>query len=68
MIAFARKIKTTGVNKMDFNVFNTAKMDEYAREAKQWGQTAEYKEYEEKTKNQSSETQKTAWKNLMLIL
>ena len=48
---------------MDFNVFNTAKMDEYAREAKkQWGQTAEYKEYEEKTKNQSSETQKTAWK------
>lgn len=34
---------------------------------KQWGQTAEYKEYEEKTKNQSSETQKTAWKNLMLI-
>ena len=30
---------------------------------KQWGQTAEYKEYEEKTKNQSSETQKTAWKN-----
>ena len=68
LIAFARKIKTTGVNKMDFNVFNTAKMDEYAREAKkQWGQTAEYKEYEEKTKNQSSETQKTAWKNLMLI-
>ena len=38
LIAFARKIKTTGVNKMDFNVFNTAKMDEYAREAKkQWG-------------------------------
>ena len=51
LIAFARKIKTTGVNKMDFNVFNTAKMDEYAREAKK----------------QSSETQKTAWKNLMLI-
>lgn len=37
------------------------------RQKKQWGQTAEYKEYEEKTKNQSSETQKTAWKNLMLI-
>lgn len=68
LILFARKIKTSGVNKMDFNVFNTAKMDEYARQAKeQWGQTAAYREYEEKTKNQSSETQKAAWKNLMLI-
>ncbi len=37
------------------------------RGKKTMGQTAEYKEYEEKTKNQSSETQKTAWKNLMLI-
>lgn len=37
LIAFARKIKTTGVNKMDFNVFNTAKMDEYAREDKNNG-------------------------------
>lgn len=68
LILFARKIKTSGVNKMDFNVFNIAKMDEYARQAKeQWGQTAAYREYEEKTKNQSSETQKAAWKNLMLI-
>lgn len=68
LILFARKIKTSGVNKMDFNVFNTAKMDEYASQAKeQWGQTAAYQEYEEKTKNQSSETQKAAWKNLMLF-
>ena len=68
LILFARKIKTSGVNKMDIHVFNTAKMDEYARQAKeQWGQTAAYREYEEKTKNQSSETQKAAWKNLMLI-
>ena len=68
LILFARKIKTSGANKMDFNVFNIAKMDEYARQAKeQWGQTAAYREYEEKTKNQSSETQKAAWKNLMLI-
>ena len=53
---------------MDFNVFNTTKMDEYTRKAKeQWGQTAEYKEYEEKIVKQSSETQKQAWQNLMLI-
>ena len=32
---------------MDFKVFDTTKMDEYARKAKeQWGQTPEYKEYE----------------------
>lgn len=37
LIAFARKIKTTGVNKMDFNVFNTAKMDEYAERTKTMG-------------------------------
>lgn len=53
---------------MDFHVFDTTKMDEYARLAKeQWGQTVEYKEYEEKTNNQSPDTQKEAWKNLMLI-
>lgn len=68
LIAFARKINTTGVNKMDFNVFNTAKMDDYRKEAKkQWGQTAEYKEYEEKSGKQSKEEQKKAWQNLMLI-
>ena len=68
LISFARKIKTTGVNKMDFNVFDTARMDEYARKAKeQWGQTPEYKEYEENANNQSPDTQKMAWKNLMLI-
>lgn len=68
LIDFARKIKTTGVDKMDFHVFDTTKMDEYASQAKeQWGQTAAYKEYEAKTKNQSPDTQKLAWKNLMLI-
>ncbi|MGN0378275.1 MAG: MerR family transcriptional regulator [Butyrivibrio sp.] len=68
LIDFARKIKTTGVDRMDFNVFDTTKMDEYARKAKeQWGQTPEYKEYEEKAIMQSSDEQKIAWQNLMLI-
>ena len=53
---------------MDFNVFDTTKMDEYAVKAKeQWGQTPEYKEFEEKTNKQSFDAQKTAWENLMLI-
>ena len=68
LISFARKIKETGVNKMDFQVFNTTKMDEYTKKAKeQWGQTAEYKEYEEKTGKQSPEAQKQALQNFMLI-
>lgn len=68
LIAFACKIKTTGADKMDFHVFNTAKMDEYAKKAKeQWGETPEYQEYEEKTGSQSPDTQKMAWQNLMLI-
>ena len=68
LIDFARKIKTTGVSKMDFTVFDTTKMDAYEKQAKeQWGHTLEYKEYEERTNNQSSDTQKMAWQNLMLI-
>lgn len=68
LINFARKIKTTGVIKMDFNVFDTTKMDEYAKKAKeQWGQTPEYKEYEEKASHLSSDAQKMDWQNLMLI-
>ena len=68
LINFARNIKTTGVGKMDFHVFDTTKMDEYARKAKeQWGQTPEYKEYEKKANKQSLDAQKMAWQNLMLI-
>lgn len=68
LITFARKIKAAGVSKMDLKVFDTTKMDEYTRKAKeQWGQTAEYKEYKEKSNKQSSEIQKQAWQNLMLI-
>ena len=52
LILFAREIKVMGVNYMDFKVFDTKKIDEYSKLAKeQWGHTAEYKEYEEKTKN-----------------
>ena len=49
-------------------MFDKTKMDEYTKKAKeQWGQTAEYKEYEGKASRQSPEVQKQAWKNLMLI-
>ena len=68
LINFARKINKTGVNKMDLKVFDKTKMDEYAQKAKeQWGYTSEYKEYEEKVSNQSLDTQKNEWQNLMFI-
>lgn len=54
LIDLACEIKTTGANKMDFTAFDTRKIDEYAAEAKAaYGQTAEYKEFEEKSKNRT---------------
>ncbi len=50
LITFAEKIRKTGVKTMDFKAFDTAKLDEYTKRAKeQWGSTAEYKEFEEKS-------------------
>lgn len=40
---------------MDFTVFDTKKLDEYAAEAKAtWGQTAAYREFQEKAKNRTN--------------
>ena len=60
LIDLACEIKTIGVNRMDFTVFDTSKIKEYAAEAKAtYGQTAEYKEFEEKSKwHTNEETQK----------
>ena len=45
---------------MDFKVFDTRKIDEYSKRAKeQWGQTSEYKEFEEKTKNWTKDDEAT---------
>ena len=68
LIDFARKIKTTGENNMNFNAFDKTKIDEYSKRAKeQWGQTPEYKEYEEKAGSQSSDEQQEAWQGIMQI-
>lgn len=54
LILFARGILGLGVRYMDFSVFDTKKMDEYAKQAKEtWGKTEAYKEFEEKHKNYS---------------
>ena len=68
LIEFARKIKTLGVKKMDFTAFDTKKMDEYSKRAKeQWGKTAEYQEYEQKTKGLTDVQKKDITNNFMLL-
>ena len=68
LINFAREIKGIGVKYMDFKVFDTRKIDEYSKRAKeQWGQTAEYKEFEEKTKNWTKDDETVVANEFMQI-
>ena len=53
---------------MDFKAFDTRKIDEYSKRAKElWGQTPEYKEYEEKTKNWTEDDEVTVANEFMKI-
>ena len=57
-----------GVKYMDFKVFDTTKIDEYSKRAKeQWGQTSEYKEFEEKTKNWTKDDEATVANEFMQL-
>lgn len=68
LIRFARGIKGIGVRYMNFSAFDTTKIDEYASRAKeQWGKTAEYKEFAEKSKNWSKEDEKQIMEEFMQI-
>lgn len=52
LIDLARRMQQTGGKPMDFTAFDTTKLEEYARQAKQaWGTTPEYQEFEEKAPN-----------------
>ena len=68
LIDFARGIKFIGVRTMDFSVFDTKKIDEYARKAKeQWGKTAEYKEFEQKSQSRSKEEEQAVMEQFMQL-
>jgi len=55
LIAHARKIEQTGVIPLDFSPFDTTELTSYAAEAKEkWGNTKAYKEYEQKSKSNTS--------------
>jgi DNA-binding transcriptional MerR regulator len=68
LIDLARGIKMIGVNKMDFTAFDTSKIDEYAAQAKSlWGNTPEYREFEEKNKNRTAQEEKSISTQMMSI-
>lgn len=69
LITLARGIKLTGVNYMDFTAFDTSKIDEYARQAKEnWGKTEQYKEFEEKSRKRSPSDEKALGEEIMKIV
>jgi len=66
LIDFARRINNTGGKTMDFSVFDTEKIDEYARRAKaQWGGTDAYREFE--GKHMTADDQASAAKEMMAV-
>ena len=68
LIGFAREIQAKGVTRMDFSVFDTHKIDEYAKQAKeQWGKTAAYREYEQKAAGRSKEETQIVMEKFMQI-
>lgn len=68
LILFAKGIKLLGVDYMNFTAFDTKKIDEYAKQAKEsWGNTKEFKEFEKKQKNRSDEETKMVNQQLMMV-
>lgn len=68
LIDLAWGIKTIGVKYMSFEAFDTKKIDEYAKQAKEsWGKTNAYREYEQKSAGRSKEEQQTINVRMMEI-
>ena len=69
LIDLARGMKLVGVKCMtDFTAFDTKKIDDYAREAKaSWGQTKEWKEYEQKSRGRTREDNNAIARGMMDI-
>lgn len=66
LINFAIKVADTKY--MDFSAFDRSRLDEYATRAKAaWGNSPEYKEYREKSKNRTLEENRILDKQCMMI-
>ena len=68
LISFARGMKEKGGNDLKFDAFDTRKIDEYTKKAKEsWGTTDAYKEYEEKSRGRSKDETMDISRQLMEI-
>ncbi len=68
LITFARGIKLIGGKYMDFTAFDSKKLDDYARQAKEsWGKTEAYREFEEKSKGRTADAEESIAQGLMAI-
>ena len=68
LMNFALGIKKVGVRHMDFKAFDRSKLDEYSRRAKeQYGNTPEFKEMQEKSKNRTKEEEALMMDRFMLL-
>ena len=68
LISMCRDLKKRGVRKLDFKAFDTSKLDEYAKKAKeQWGDTPEYKEFAKKSKGRSKQDEESMMADFMKV-
>lgn len=68
LIRFAKSIKERGEIRMDFSAFDSKKLEEYAKRAKEeWGTTEEYQEFSEKSKAWSKTDEKNVMSDFMKI-
>ncbi|AOZ97411.1 MerR family transcriptional regulator [Butyrivibrio hungatei] len=70
LITVARTMQTIGFKhaKLDFSVFDSSKLDEYSKRAKeQWQHTPQYKEYAQKTKGWTKEHDNLVMENFMKL-
>jgi len=66
LLSLARKLKSKGVDTVDFKAFDTQKIDEYTAQAKSaWGDTQAWSEFEQKSGNRSKEKEMKLGNELM---
>lgn len=69
LIMFARGLHGVGVKNLDFKAFDTKRMDEYVRRAKEaWGKTEAYRQFEEKQRSRTPDDEQRLEKALMELL
>ena len=66
LIDLAQKLKEKGVGTLDFKAFDTSRIDEYAAQAKaSWGNTPEYREFEEKDRDRMPDERQEIFAQMM---